>query len=39
MYIPKEVIIFILGYVFCPITAYIYLDIKKYRESRKKKND
>ena len=39
MYIPKELIAFILGYILCPITAYIYLEIKKYKESRKKKDD
>lgn len=35
MYIPKDLIIFILGYLTCPITAYIYLKIKE----RKKKDD
>lgn len=35
MYIPKEVIMFILGYIFCPITAYIYEEIVKYRERKK----
>lgn len=29
MYIPKEIIAFILGYITCPITAYIYFKLKK----------
>ena len=37
MFIPKEVIIFILGYIFCPITAYLYIRIKEYRKKRKEK--
>ena len=36
MYIPKELILILIGYFLCPITAYIYLEIKKYKESRKK---
>lgn len=39
MYIPKEIILILIGYILCPITAYIYLEIKKYKESRKKKDD
>lgn len=39
MYIPKEVIIFILGYIFCPITAYIYIKIKEYKEEKKNGHD
>ena len=35
MYIPKDVIIFILGYISCPITAYLYLRYKEYREKKK----
>ena len=39
MYIPKEIIFMVLGYVLCPITAYIYLEIKKHKESKKNKDD
>ena len=39
MYIPKEIILILIGYILCPITAYIYLEIKKNKESRKKKDD
>lgn len=39
MYIPKEIILILIGYILCPITAYIYLEIKKHKESRKKKDD
>lgn len=35
MYIPKELILILIGYFLCPITAYIYLKIKE----RKKKDD
>lgn len=35
MYIPKEVIIFALGYLTCPITAYLYLRYKEYKEKKK----
>lgn len=35
MFIPKEVIIFILGYITCPVTAYLWL---KYKEHKEKKN-
>lgn len=36
MYIPKELIFLVIGYILCPITAYIYVKIKEHKE---KKND
>ena len=35
MYIPKEVIIYVLGYISCPISAYVYVKIKEYREKKR----
>ena len=35
MYIPKELIAFILGYIFCPITAYIYIKYIKKEDDDK----
>lgn len=37
MYIPEPVIYIAIGYALCPVTAYIYVRIKEYRE--KKKNE
>ena len=45
MYIPKEIIWFILGYICCPITAYIYIRVddnkkrKKIIEEKEKQDD
>ena len=35
MYIPKEILYIAVGYVLCPITAYVYVKIKEYREKKK----
>ena len=35
MYIPKEFIIFMCGYFFCPITAYIWMKYKDHRENKR----
>jgi len=35
MYIPKEFIIFVLGYITCPITAYIYVKFIKKEDDDK----
>ena len=35
MYIPEPVIYIAIGYVLCPVTAYIYVRIKEYRETKK----
>ena len=36
MYIPKEIILIAIGYILCPISAYIYVEVKKNIEQRKK---
>lgn len=35
MYIPKEVILILIGYILCPISAYVYVKIKEYREKKR----
>lgn len=35
MYIPKELILIAIGYALCPITAYMYLKYKEYKEKKK----
>ena len=35
MYIPDFIIWFILGYIFCPITAYIYIKVDDNKKRKK----
>lgn len=35
MYIPKELIWFIIGYICCPITAYIYIKVDDNKKRKK----
>lgn len=35
MYIPLAILIFMLGYIFCLITAYVYIRIQEYIENKK----
>lgn len=35
MYIPKEILWFIFGYIFCPITAYVYIKVDDNRKKKK----
>ena len=38
MYIPEPVIYIAIGYVLCPVTAYIYVKIKEYREKKNERS-
>lgn len=34
MYIPKELILIMIGYILCPITAYIYIKFIKKEDDK-----
>lgn len=35
MFVPKDVLLVIFGYILCPITAYLYILYKEYKEKKR----